>query len=40
MKFPWEEEAMTPVQVVDRAITSRKSIRAFLPYAAGGWRAG
>ena len=31
MKFPWEEEAMSPVEIVDRAIGSRKSIRAFLP---------
>lgn len=31
MKFFWEEEPMTPVQIVDRAIGSRKSIRAFLP---------
>lgn len=31
MKFFWEEEPMTPVQIVDRVIRSRKSIRAFLP---------
>jgi nitroreductase len=31
MKFFWEEEPMTPVQIVDRALTGRKSIRAFLP---------
>lgn len=31
MKFFWEEEAMSPVQIVDRAIEGRKSIRAFQP---------
>jgi nitroreductase len=31
MKFPWEEEPMTPVQIVDRAIAGRRSMRAFLP---------
>lgn len=31
MKFFWEEGAMSPVQIVDRAIEGRKSIRAFQP---------
>ena len=31
MKFFWEEAPMTPVEIVDRIIGSRKSIRAFLP---------
>ena len=31
MKFPWEEEPMSPVQIVDRAIGGRRSMRAFLP---------
>ena len=31
MKFFWEEAPMTPVEIVDRIIGSRKSIRAFQP---------
>jgi nitroreductase len=31
MKFFWEDERMTPVEIVDRVISGRKSIRAFLP---------
>jgi len=31
MKFFWEEASLTPVQIVDRALTGRKSMRSFLP---------
>jgi nitroreductase len=31
MKFFWEEEKLTPVEIVDRVIAGRRSIRAFLP---------
>src|SRR6478672_605586 len=31
MKLFWEEAPLTPVQIVDRVIAGRKSIRSFLP---------
>ncbi|HWT53421.1 MAG TPA: nitroreductase [Rhodocyclaceae bacterium] len=31
MKFFWQDEELSPVEIVDRAIEGRKSVRAFLP---------
>jgi nitroreductase len=31
MKFFWEDEQLSPVEIIDRVITGRKSIRAFHP---------